>query len=1092
MLTQRPDSGFQSRFERAQRHQQATAGAQRAGQADDKAYGRRLLVDVIDSTARAEPSRPLLHVPVSQDVSDGWYPVTYREIANAINFVAHDIIRKFGPAPKGTFPTIAYLGPNDPRYLVLLLACIKAGYQAFFVSPRNSLDGQLSLLEATHCNILYYAETVQPMVQPWLDQRQMKAFQVPAMEAWLHAETTPFPYSRPFEQAQWEPLVVLHTSGSTGIPKPIVLRQGSLAVVDRWRNFSPINGAGFFASHGIAEKGMKHFLPVPLFHAAAVYTLLSMAIYYGVELVLTFPSRPLTPDLVVECLAKSEVDHAFLPPSILEELSNSEEAIAIMKKLDFVSFGGGPMSKPVGDKLCERGINLQNRIASTEMFPYSLHFETDPKMWQYHFINSEKMGADWRPIEGDEGLFELVIKRKERGPGDICDQGCFYTFPDLDEWSTSDLYRRHPTSPHHWLYSGRRDNIIVFSNGEKLNPATIEEAVTSHPKIKSALVVGNERFQPALLIEPKINPQGEEDVAGLLEEVWPTIDAVNLETVAHGRIGKSFVALTKAEKPFPRSAKGSIQRKLALQMYEDEIAELYHRSGTLESIGPVELDTSSAEQLMASIMNVMHLQANTPPLEPDTVFFSVGVDSVQVIQTTYLLRAGLHGLEPPGQSLEDIITPRAVYSNPTTRQLSTYVFSVISGLVPSDVQDGNKLASMEELLAKYTKDMPASVPGKPEPLDTDQTVAVTGTTGSLGAYLLDVLCASPNVKKIVAMNRGSDGGRARQPAISAQRGLRQDFSKVDFVEVNLSKVNLGMTQDRYDQLLSEVDRVIHNAWPVNFNINVGSFEPQLRGVRSLVDMAAAAAKQAPIIFVSSISTVGGWPSLDSVPERQFTDLTLPRMGYGASKALGSLILDEAARQSGLHTAIIRAGQISGPSGAKGSWNKHEFFPSLVASGVHLGALPEHLGARQRVDWLTIEDMASSVLDIAGVTSRTPVSEIHGYFHAVNPCATEWTELAQAAKEFYGPKIKKLVPLEEWVAMLEASASDAKGSDLESNPSVKLLDTHREMLVAYQAGIKPVCFETKRATKYSSAMQNMQAVTPRLMQHWCSQWDFSME
>ncbi|XP_044714454.1 male sterility protein [Hirsutella rhossiliensis] len=156
-----------------------------------------------------------------------------------------------------------------------------------------------------------------------------------------------------------------------------------------------------------------------------------------------------------------------------------------------------------------------------------------------------------------------------------------------------------------------------------------------------------------------------------------------------------------------------------------------------------------------------------------------------------------------------------------------------------------------------------------------QTVLLTGTTGSLGAYMLDMMCSSPQVKKIVALNRGSDGGRSRQPGVSGERGLSQDFSKVEFVQADLSKPRLGVEEKMYNNLLHEADRIIHNAWPVNFNISVGSFEPHIKGVRHFVDFAAAAKKH------------------DEVPETGFTDLNLPTMGYGRSKAVSSLILDEA-------------------------------------------------------------------------------------------------------------------------------------------------------------------------------------------------------
>jgi acyl-coenzyme A synthetase/AMP-(fatty) acid ligase len=53
----------------------------------------------------------------------------------------------------------------------------------------------------------------------------MKTLELSSFENWFTAETVPHvPYEKTFEQAEWEPFCVLHTSGSTGLPKPVVVR----------------------------------------------------------------------------------------------------------------------------------------------------------------------------------------------------------------------------------------------------------------------------------------------------------------------------------------------------------------------------------------------------------------------------------------------------------------------------------------------------------------------------------------------------------------------------------------------------------------------------------------------------------------------------------------------------------------------------------------------------------------------------------------------------------------------------------------------------------------------------------------------------
>src|SRR5699024_5581750 len=149
---------------------------------------------------------------------------------------------------------------------------------------------------------------------------------------------------------------------------------------------------------------------------------------------------------------------------------------------------------------------------------FPLYWQPSRKMWQWFIINSEIFGCDWRQTSEDPDVYELVIVRKDKDPGL---QGFFYTFPDLDEISTKDLYRKHPTLPDHWLYHSRADDVIVFSNGEKLNPVTIEGIAMGHPNVQGALVVGTNRFQPALIIEPRKHPQTKKEEEELIDSVWP-------------------------------------------------------------------------------------------------------------------------------------------------------------------------------------------------------------------------------------------------------------------------------------------------------------------------------------------------------------------------------------------------------------------------------------------------------------------------------------------------------------------------------------------------------------------------------------------
>jgi acyl-CoA synthetase (AMP-forming)/AMP-acid ligase II len=92
-------------------------------------YGRRLLLEVLEDKSVQEPDVPWIKVPRTSDLSSGWEDITYGQAAKAVDFTAHKIVELCGHAQPDKFPVIAYIGPNDVRYHIMMLAAGKAGYQ---------------------------------------------------------------------------------------------------------------------------------------------------------------------------------------------------------------------------------------------------------------------------------------------------------------------------------------------------------------------------------------------------------------------------------------------------------------------------------------------------------------------------------------------------------------------------------------------------------------------------------------------------------------------------------------------------------------------------------------------------------------------------------------------------------------------------------------------------------------------------------------------------------------------------------------------------------------------------------------------------
>ena len=90
--------------------------------------------------------------------------------------------------------------------------------QILLVSPRNSLQGQQSLLEKTRCSKFLFSEEMQDLAQTLKDQNHsLNIVQVPDLTEAIDTHTSVDPYPGNFSEDENEPVMVLHTSGSTGL-----------------------------------------------------------------------------------------------------------------------------------------------------------------------------------------------------------------------------------------------------------------------------------------------------------------------------------------------------------------------------------------------------------------------------------------------------------------------------------------------------------------------------------------------------------------------------------------------------------------------------------------------------------------------------------------------------------------------------------------------------------------------------------------------------------------------------------------------------------------------------------------------------------
>lgn len=662
------------------------------------------------------------------------------------------------------------------------------------------------------------------------------------------------------------------------------------------------------------------------------FSLLIMAVFHGIPCVI-LPDKPLSTDLVSSVLSTTQPTAALFPPSILEDLAANPDSMHALSKLKRVYFGGGPLSPEVGRKV-SKCTQLVSFLGMTEG-GFVLSFLPENGDWSY-FEWSPTFGIKMEHVEN--GLHEMVLCRHERP--DL--QPIFHTFPDLERYHTKDLYSPHPTVPNLWKFHGRLDDVIVLNNGEKFNPVTMEKIIEGHPLVARAVVVGLGRFQTALLIEPSWSQMDALDSQkDLLDIVWPKVQEANRISPAHGHVMRNKVALASRDKPFATTPKGSTQRRLVTDSYKDEIEHLYALPDVEEI--PFTLPPSpDFPSIVEFVRNLVFHVSGVGPCADDADLYDVGLDSLRTIHLASVLRA---------TRFHDI-TPQMIYMHPSIEKIATLLDGILNGVQKETMSRREKI---DGLVTKYTADLPQQEYAHTLCSTGMLTVALTGSTGSLGCYLLDALRSDKTVGKVYCLVR--DGKEEKQRKAFKERGLDPTIpDKVEFVQTSLGEHHLGIDDAKYQEMLRSVDTVVHNAWRMDFNISVESFEGvHIRAVRSLIDFSLQGAHRAHIHFLSSIGAIGGWALSNGpvIPELPFEDCDVTlRQGYGEAKHVCERICLAASQTAGVPISIHRLGQIAGPCTESGFWNVQEWLPAIVATSKSLGKIPSTLGAFP-VDWIPV-------------------------------------------------------------------------------------------------------------------------------------------
>ncbi|KAF9244919.1 putative aminoadipate reductase [Melanogaster broomeanus] len=873
----------------------------------------------------------------------------------------------------------------------------------------------------------------------------------------LGKETASDPFV-PYPKAEKRPLnddimCYLHSSGSTGFPKPIPI---TYLTAVRWCMMPPTIehvdipidiriGVAFLPSFHIMGTLFQLFLPMASLKSVSVYAPTSY--------------------------------HVPTAAPVMPNPQNAIETVELLSSLQYVIVGGGPLSKKTGEALVAAGVKLSSIYGATELgtLTYAFRNPTEQNLWEWvRFTRNSRIR--WAP-QGD-GTYECQILTCPTHHPSV------ENLPDVKGYATSDVFVKHPTVEGLYkLYHRKIDDVLVLSSGEKTVPAPIENTISSNPFLSGVCMFGRGRHQVGILVEPRaeyaIDAADDKQVAEFRNKIWPEVEEANKEAPTFSRIFKEMILVISKEKPMLRTGKGTVMKKATMTQYESEIEALYESVVGSGMDVPLPSDWSQIE-----VENWLMVHATTVNLDKrvqvDADLFEQGFDS---LSSNFLKNRITSSMG--ASSDEDIrdaasrISQNIIFSNPTIRLLAQDLIQLYSvGLGEEKVSSDAETTNDSSNDARYAN---------------GQAVLLTGTTGGLGSYLLASLLRNEDVKVVYAFNRPSRTTtiKLRQRAAFEDRGLEVDLlesEKLVYVEGDAGQRKLGLDDNLYEELRDFVTVIIHNAWRLDFNLSLASFEMNVRGTRSLVDLALSSKRSSKprFLFTSSISSAQGWDkSKGAFPEEvQYDASVAAGVGYGASKYVCERILVK----SGLPASSFRIGQVTG-GGPRGAWSTTDWVPIIVKSSVIIEALPE---ARGVAAWLPPRAVSDAVLDIAFAEDKPPIA-----VNLVHPRPVEWVSLMKPiSSALYQKNLTSeplpLVPFDQWVTRLEKYAADA------SEPAIKLLDFFRALAqqdtMIRQSGrpdAEAVGFTdlmTDTAQRVSKTMRELEPLSPSDVKRWVDYWE----
>lgn len=353
---------------------------------------------------------------------------------------------------------IAFLGYNNPEMLVLLFALARIGAILVPLNWRLTANEHRALLANCTPALLFFE-----------DEFAEHAAGLPVARRIRMGDSLPDAVPA-IEGSDDDEVLIVYTSGTTGLPKGAVLTQSALL----WNGFNSIH------AHDLGQA--DHVLsPLPMFHVGGLNNQTLPALLAGARVTL---HRRFEPGAWLHDVGTRKPTFSLLVPATMHAvIGHPDWAGADLSSLRMVNTGSMVVPDSLIRAFHARGVPIGQIYGSTETAPLATVLMAHDAFARPGSAGKPALHCEVRIVENEiQVRGPNVMRRYWNDPGATAEaitaDGWFRT-GDLGRWDEDG-----------YLWIDGRSKDLIISGGENIHPAELENVLADCAAIAESAVVG--------------------------------------------------------------------------------------------------------------------------------------------------------------------------------------------------------------------------------------------------------------------------------------------------------------------------------------------------------------------------------------------------------------------------------------------------------------------------------------------------------------------------------------------------------------------------------------------------------------------------